>query len=63
MRHGARRGALREELDYFTSGILAGTPPTIITPEESLAAVESIRDTYGKMLSKTSIGDLTAVRR
>jgi len=41
VRHGARRGALREELDYFTSGILQGTPPTIITPEESLAAVEA----------------------
>jgi predicted dehydrogenase len=37
--HGVRAGALREELAYFTSCIQAGRRPTIITPEESRAAV------------------------
>jgi predicted dehydrogenase len=37
--HGARVGALREELAYFTDCIREGRRPTIITPEESRAAV------------------------
>lgn len=37
--HGVRGGALREELNYFTNCIQQGRPPSIITPEESRAAV------------------------
>jgi UDP-N-acetylglucosamine 3-dehydrogenase len=37
--HGVRAGALREELAYFTDCIQEGRRPTIITPEESRAAV------------------------
>jgi UDP-N-acetylglucosamine 3-dehydrogenase len=39
--HGVRAGALREELYYFVYGIQCGNPPTVIRPEESLAAVEA----------------------
>ena len=39
--HGVRAGALREELSYFATCVLAGTPPSVITPEESLRAVEA----------------------
>jgi len=39
--HGVVGGALREELAYFAGCVLAGTRPTIITPEESLRAVEA----------------------
>ncbi len=39
LRHGVRAGALREELAYFTRCIQEGRRPTIITPEESRAAV------------------------
>ncbi len=41
MLHGIRTGALREELSYFVHCIFEGKKPTIITPEESLAAVEA----------------------
>lgn len=37
--HGVRAGALREELNYFTTCILDVRRPTIIRPEESRAAV------------------------
>jgi UDP-N-acetylglucosamine 3-dehydrogenase len=37
--HGVRAGALRTELDYFATCICEGKPPTIITLEESMAAV------------------------
>ena len=37
--HGVRAGALRDELAYFVTGIQQGEKPTIITPEESMAAV------------------------
>jgi UDP-N-acetylglucosamine 3-dehydrogenase len=37
--HGVRAGALRDELAYFVGCIREGRPPTIITPEESRAAV------------------------
>ena len=37
--HGVRAGALREELAYFTGCIQENRRPTIITPEESRAAV------------------------
>jgi UDP-N-acetylglucosamine 3-dehydrogenase len=37
--HGVRGGALREELSYFTRCIQEGRRPTLITPEESRAAV------------------------
>lgn len=37
--HGVRSGALREELAYFSTCIQEGRRPTIITPEESRAAV------------------------
>ena len=36
-----RGGALAEELNYFLTCIIDGTPPTVITPEESLAAVQA----------------------
>jgi predicted dehydrogenase len=39
--HGVRAGALREELSYFVRCILEGKRPTVITPEESLRAVEA----------------------
>jgi predicted dehydrogenase len=37
--HGVRAGALRDELAYFTTCIQERRRPTIITPEESRAAV------------------------
>ena len=39
--HGERAGALREELAYFARGIEAGRRPEIISPAESMAAVEA----------------------
>ncbi len=39
--HGVTAGALREEFSYFARCVLAGEKPTIITPEESMAAVEA----------------------
>jgi UDP-N-acetylglucosamine 3-dehydrogenase len=39
LQHGVRSGALRAELAYFVDCIAQGKPPSIITPEESLAAV------------------------
>jgi predicted dehydrogenase len=39
--HGARRGALRDEFEYFATCILEDRPVDIITPEESLAAVQA----------------------
>ncbi len=41
IRPGVRGGALAEELSYFLNCIVNGTPPTIITPDESLAAVQA----------------------
>jgi UDP-N-acetylglucosamine 3-dehydrogenase len=41
IRPGVRGGALAEELNYFITCILDRTPPTIITPEESMAAVQA----------------------
>ena len=41
LRPGVRGGALAEELNYFLTCIIDGTPPTVITPEESLAAVQA----------------------
>ena len=41
MLHGIRSGALREELSYFARCVSTGKPPTVITPEESMAAVEA----------------------
>jgi len=38
---GQRLGALRDELAYFVNCITGGQPPSIITPAESLAAVEA----------------------
>lgn len=38
--HDTRAGALRDELTYFTTCITRGERPTVITPRESLAAVE-----------------------
>jgi UDP-N-acetylglucosamine 3-dehydrogenase len=40
--HGELRGFLKEEFDYFLKCIAAGTKPSIITPEESRAAVDAI---------------------
>jgi predicted dehydrogenase len=37
--HGIRAGALREELAYFAGCVQEGRRPTVITPEESRAAV------------------------
>jgi len=39
--HGVRAGALRAELDYFATCVSEGRPPTVIRPEESLAAVQA----------------------
>ena len=39
--HGVTAGALRDELSYFANCCWTGNPPTIITPEESMAAVEA----------------------
>jgi UDP-N-acetylglucosamine 3-dehydrogenase len=39
LRPGVRGGALAEELSYFLQCILSNTRPTVITPEESMAAV------------------------
>lgn len=39
--HGVRTGALRDEFAYFTSCIQEQRPVEIITPEESMAAVEA----------------------
>jgi len=39
--HGIRAGALREELMYFVSGVQRGERPSVIRPEESMAAVEA----------------------
>jgi UDP-N-acetylglucosamine 3-dehydrogenase len=39
--HGATGGALRDELSYFARCCATDTRPTVITPEESMAAVEA----------------------
>ena len=39
--HGALSGALREEFLYFARCVRDGTPPSIITPEESMEAVRT----------------------
>jgi UDP-N-acetylglucosamine 3-dehydrogenase len=39
--HGVRAGALREELSYFSTCVLEGRKPTVITAEESAAAVRA----------------------
>jgi len=39
--HGLRAGALREELSYFATCVQEGRKPGVITPEESMAAVEA----------------------
>jgi UDP-N-acetylglucosamine 3-dehydrogenase len=38
---GARVGALRDELTYFADCVLRGTPPTIVSPQDSLEAVRA----------------------
>jgi UDP-N-acetylglucosamine 3-dehydrogenase len=40
--HGVLGGALRDEFAYFARCCATGTPPTVITPEESMAAVEAV---------------------
>lgn len=37
--HGRRSGALRDELAYFINCVFEGRPPSVITPEASMAAV------------------------
>lgn len=39
--HGVTAGALRDELTYFATCCLTGSPPDIITPQESMAALEA----------------------
>lgn len=39
--NGVTTGALRDELSYFANCCRTGNPPTIITPEESMAALEA----------------------
>jgi len=39
--HGIRSGALREELMYFVNCVQKGEEPSVIGPEESMAAVEA----------------------
>ncbi|MDZ7838545.1 MAG: hypothetical protein U5N58_11700 [Actinomycetota bacterium] len=41
--HGARRGFLKEELDYFVKCILKGEKPNVITAQESRDVVNAIR--------------------
>jgi UDP-N-acetylglucosamine 3-dehydrogenase len=41
IRPGVRGGALAEELNYFLNCIVNNTPPTVITPKESMAAVQA----------------------
>jgi predicted dehydrogenase len=41
--HGARRGFLKEELDYFTKCVIRGDRPTVITPQESRLVVHSMK--------------------
>ena len=38
---GTRGGALRDELTYFADCVLRGTPPTIVSPQDSLEAVRA----------------------
>ncbi len=42
-RHGALRGALREELSYFADGIVSGRAPDDMTAEGSRQAVRACR--------------------
>ena len=39
--HGRTSGALRDEFSYFARCVLEGRKPSIVTPEESMAAVEA----------------------
>jgi UDP-N-acetylglucosamine 3-dehydrogenase len=39
--HGTRAGALRDELAYFADCVLRGEPPTIVSPQDSVAAVQA----------------------
>jgi UDP-N-acetylglucosamine 3-dehydrogenase len=39
--HGIRAGALRDELNYFIECVRKGEAPSIVPPEESMAAVEA----------------------
>jgi UDP-N-acetylglucosamine 3-dehydrogenase len=39
--HGKRAGALRDELAYFITCVQTGEKPTVVTPEDSMAAVEA----------------------
>ncbi len=39
--HGARAGALRDELAYFANCVAQGERPSVITPEESREAVRA----------------------
>jgi UDP-N-acetylglucosamine 3-dehydrogenase len=39
--HGLRAGALREELSYFATCVENNVKPSVISPEESMAAVEA----------------------
>ncbi len=39
--HGVRAGALRDELSYFLQCVIEDRKPTVITPEESAAAVRA----------------------
>ena len=41
--HGLRRGYLKEELDYFLKCVLAGAPPSVITPQDSRDVVHAVR--------------------
>jgi UDP-N-acetylglucosamine 3-dehydrogenase len=41
IRPGVRGGALAEELNYFLTCVIDKTQPTVITPEESMAAVQA----------------------
>ena len=39
--HGQASGALRDELAYFANCVIKGEKPSVITPEESRAAVQA----------------------
>ena len=39
---GVTRGALKDEIMYFAACVRGGVTPSVITPEESLAAMKAV---------------------
>jgi predicted dehydrogenase len=40
--HGELTGALRTEMEYFADCVIRGQQPTVVTPQEALAAVAAV---------------------